>query len=86
MAIAMALFFEPASASGEQDAQDRRLGGYGWNAVGLLAYHFDLIGVPSSAVVGGRGFRQVYQKGRGPDAFRWDVTQFGPMVGLTLFL
>lgn len=57
-------------------------GSYSWNAVGMLGYDFDMFGVPSTAILGFRGFRQFYEKS--DESFTWDITQFGPVLGLNM--
>jgi hypothetical protein len=60
------------------------LGGFGagsdftWNAVGMLGYDFHIRSVASTVVLGARALYQDFEDG----AFRWDVTQYGPLLGL----
>jgi hypothetical protein len=60
------------------------LGGFGagsdftWNAVGMLGYDFHIRSVASTVVLGARALYQDFEDG----AFRWDVTQYGPVLGL----
>jgi hypothetical protein len=61
-------------------------GGFGagsditWNLVGYFGYDFHIGSVSSMAVLGARGFYQDYSDG----SFAWDVTQYGPLLGLAL--
>lgn len=62
-------------------------GGFGagsdftWNALGFLGYDFQLLGVRSTALLGARA---LYQDFDDKPSFGWDVTQYGPLLGLML--
>lgn len=64
------------------------VGGFGvgsdftWNAVGFLGYDFHLLGVRSTAILGGRALHQDFDDDE--PAFGWDVTQYGPMIGMMM--
>lgn len=61
-------------------------GGFGagsdftWQGVGMFGYDFTMFKIPSTAMLGGRALYQDYSS----DGFKWDVTQYGPVLGLGL--
>ncbi len=61
-------------------------GGFGvgsdftWQGVGMFGYDFTMFKVPSTVTLGGRALYQDYSSG----GFKWDVTQYGPVLGLGL--
>ena len=67
------------------------IGGFGagsdfaWSAVGLIGYRFDLFGNDNARVlVGYRALSQDYTDGSGDNKFKWDVTLYGPILGLLI--
>jgi len=67
------------------------VGGFGvgsdftWTAAGLLGYRFGLFGEDNARVVGGyRAIYQDYASGSGDNKFKWDVTMYGPVLGLSI--
>ena len=64
------------------------VGGFGagsdftWNLAGLLGYDFHIGSVPATAIIGAKALYQDFEDGSGPDDFKWDVTQYGPLLGL----
>jgi len=68
------------------------VGGFGvgsdfsWGASGLLGYCFSLFSKENNATfyAGYRALYQDYSDGSGDDKFRWDVTVYGPMLGLAI--
>jgi hypothetical protein len=69
------------------------VGGFGvgsdfaWEASGLLGYRFPLFSKKNNAVVlaGYRALSQDYTDGKGDDKFQWDVTLYGPILGLLIW-
>ena len=65
-------------------------GGFGvgsdftWKLAGLFGYDFHIGSVPSTFVFGYGAMYQDFESGSGPDKFAWDVTQYGPLLGLAL--
>jgi hypothetical protein len=68
------------------------IGGFGvgsdfaWHAWGLLGYRFSLFSKDNNAAVFG-GYRALswdYTDGSGEDKFEWDVTLYGPILGLQI--
>jgi hypothetical protein len=63
-------------------------GGFGagsdftWNAFGAFGYDFHICGVASTVLLGARALYQDFEDDGG--VFRWDVTQYGPLIGLAL--
>jgi len=58
---------------------------FAWDAFGLIGYRFDLFGEDNaSAFAGYRALSQDYTDGSGNDKFEWDVTLYGPIVGLAI--
>jgi hypothetical protein len=56
---------------------------FAWDALGLLGYRFSLFGEDNaSAFAGYRALSQDYSDGSGDDKFEWDVTLYGPVLGL----
>jgi len=67
------------------------IGGFGagsdfaWSAGGLIGYRFDLFGNDNARVlVGYRALSQDYTDGSGDNKFKWDVTLYGPILGLLI--
>jgi len=67
------------------------VGGFGvgsdftWTAAGLLGYRFGLFGEDNARVLGGyRAIYQDYSSGSGDNKFEWDVTMYGPVLGLSI--
>ena len=68
------------------------VGGFGvgsdfaWSASGLLGYRFPLFSKENNAAIyaGYRALYQDYSDGSGDDKFRWDVTLYGPILGLNI--
>jgi hypothetical protein len=62
------------------------IGGFGvgsdfaWQALATVGYRFSLLGADATALVGYRALSQDYTDGR----FRWDMTLYGPVLGVTL--
>ena len=65
-------------------------GGFGagsdftWKLSGLFGYNFHIGSLPSTFVFGYAALYQDFETGSGPDKFAWDITQHGPLLGLTL--
>ena len=68
------------------------IGGFGigsdfvWHAWGLLGYRFSLFSKDNNAAVFG-GYRALswdYTNGNGDDKFKWDVTLYGPILGMQI--
>jgi hypothetical protein len=58
---------------------------FAWDAFGLIGYRFDLFGEKNAkAFAGYRALSQDYTDGSGRDKFQWDVTLYGPIVGLVI--
>ena len=58
---------------------------FAWNALGLLGYRFNLFGEDNAAAFAGyRALSQDYTDGSGGDKFEWDVTLYGPILGLLI--
>ncbi|CAH1657422.1 MULTISPECIES: hypothetical protein [unclassified Chelatococcus] len=49
-----------------------------------LGYRTELLGVPANLRVGYRALYQDYKTNNSPERFAWDVTQHGPVVGVSL--
>ena len=66
-------------------------GGFGagsdwtWNFVGMFGYDFHIKRLPCAVTLGVRGFGQDYESGSGASLFKWDVTQWGPILGFAMF-
>ena len=64
-------------------------GGFGagsdftWNLAGILAYDFHIRSVSTSVLLGARALYQDYDEGSAEGLIRWDVTQYGPLIGLS---
>jgi len=64
------------------------IGGFGvgsdftWQALGLVGYSFNGLGIAWTATAGYRAIYQDYKHGSGSSAFEWDVTMHGPVIGL----
>ena len=58
---------------------------FAWDALGLIGYRFDLFGEKNAqAFAGYRALSQDYTDGSGRDKFQWDVTLYGPILGLAV--
>jgi hypothetical protein len=63
-------------------------GGFGagstftWNLVGMLGYDFAMGSVDTTVLLGMRALSQDFADGSGSNRFKWDVIQYGPLVGL----
>lgn len=65
-------------------------GGFGagseftWNLVGGVGYEWRPKLCRVEAILGARALYQDYQDGSGTGRFEWDITQYGPAIGLAL--
>jgi len=58
---------------------------FAWDAFGLIGYRFNLFGEKNAqAIAGYRALSQDYTDGSGRDKFQWDVTLYGPILGLVI--
>ena len=58
---------------------------FAWDALGLIGYRFSLFGEDNAgAFAGYRALSQDYSDGNGDDKFEWDVTLYGPVLGLVI--
>ena len=58
---------------------------FAWDALGLIGYRFNLFGENNaSEFVGYRALSQDYTDCSGDDKFEWDVTLYGPVLGLVI--
>ncbi len=58
---------------------------FAWDALGLIGYRFSLFGEDNAgAFAGYRALSQDYTDGSGDDKFEWDVTLYGPVLGLVI--
>lgn len=58
---------------------------YSAEGFALAGYRFGLFGDNNARVLAGyRALHQKYEDGSGDDAFKWDVTMHGPIVGLSV--
>jgi hypothetical protein len=58
---------------------------FAWNAFGLIGYRFNLLAEDNArAYAGYRALSQDYRDGSGDDKFEWDVTLYGPVLGLAI--
>jgi len=58
---------------------------FAWDAFGLIGYRFNLFGEKNAqAFAGYRALSQDYTDGSGRDKFQWDVTLYGPILGLVI--
>lgn len=63
-------------------------GGFGagsdftWNLAGILSYDFRAK-VPVTVLLGARALYQDFETGSGSSKLRWDVTQYGPLIGVS---
>lgn len=58
---------------------------FAWDAFGLVGYRFNLFGEDNArAFAGYRALSQDYTDGSGDDKFKWDVTLYGPVLGLVI--
>lgn len=56
---------------------------FAWSAFGLIGFRFGLFGEDNARVFAGyRALSQDYTDGSGSDKFQWDVTLYGPVLGL----
>jgi hypothetical protein len=66
------------------------IGGFGvesdftWSTTAVFGYNFDLFSIPATVLFGYRAYGWDYADGAGQDRFVWDVTQHGPILGLSL--
>jgi hypothetical protein len=66
------------------------IGGFGvesdftWSTTAVFGYNFDLFSTPATVLFGYRAYGWDYADGAGLDRFVWDVTQHGPILGLSL--
>jgi hypothetical protein len=66
------------------------VGGFGiesdftWSATAVFGYDFQLFGMPATAMAGYRAVGWDYSKGSGNDEFSLDLTQHGPILGLSV--
>lgn len=52
---------------------------YSWNVQGYVGYRMTMFGIPTELSLGYRALHQKYEDGD----FEWDVTQHGPILGVT---
>ena len=58
---------------------------FAWDAFGLIGYRFGLFGEKNAqAFAGYRALSQDYTDGSDRDKFQWDVTLYGPVLGLAV--
>ena len=58
---------------------------FAWSAFGLIGCRFNLFGENNARVLAGyRALSQDYTDGSGRDKFQWDVTLYGPILGLLI--
>jgi hypothetical protein len=58
---------------------------FAWDALGLIGYRFDLFGEKNAQAFGGyRALSQDYTDGSGNNKFEWDVTLYGPILGMVI--
>ncbi len=58
---------------------------YSWQAIGVVGYRFGLFGTDNANVLAGyRALHQKFKDGNGRSEFEWDITMYGPVVGLTI--
>jgi len=59
---------------------------FAWNAFGLVGYRFPLFSKENNATVfaGYRALSQDYTDGSGRNKFQWDMTLYGPLLGLRI--
>jgi len=58
---------------------------FAWNTLGLIGYRFSLLGYKNAqAVAGYRALSQDYTDGSGNNKFEWDVTLYGPILGMVV--
>jgi hypothetical protein len=58
---------------------------FAWDAIGLIGYRFSLFAEDNArAFAGYRALSQDYTDGSGDDKFEWDVTLYGPVLGLVI--
>jgi hypothetical protein len=59
---------------------------FAWNALGLIGYCFPMFSKENNATVfaGYRALSQDYTDGSGRNKFQWDMTLYGPLLGLRI--
>ncbi len=59
---------------------------FAWNAFGLIGYCFPMFSKENNATVfaGYRALSQDYTDGSGRNKFQWDMTLYGPLLGLRI--
>ena len=58
---------------------------YSWQALGVVGYRFGLFGTNNANLLAGyKALHQKYSDGNGRNEFDWDVTMYGPVIGLTI--
>lgn len=66
------------------------VGGFGvesdltWSATAVFGFDFELFGIPATVLAGYRAISWDYSEGSGADEFRYDMTQHGPILGMSL--
>ncbi len=67
------------------------IGGFGvgshfaWSAIGLVGYRFNFSkSVTGNVLAGYRALYQNYDTGSGRNQFEWDITMYGPILGLSI--
>lgn len=66
------------------------VGGFGvssditWSTTGVLGYDFHLGRMPATLYVGYRAIGWDYSDGSGTSKFTWDITEHGPLLGLSI--
>ncbi len=66
------------------------IGGFGvgsdftWHVLALVGYNFKLFKADGAALLGYRALYQDFETGSGTDKYAWDVTQHGPIIGLSI--
>ena len=64
------------------------IGGFGlgstftWNVAGMFGYDFAIRSVDMTVLLGMRALSQDFTDGSGSNRFKWDVIQYGPLLGL----
>jgi hypothetical protein len=58
---------------------------FAWDALGLIGYRFNLLGEINAQAFGGyRPLSQDYTGGSGNNKFQWNVTLYGPILGMVI--
>ena len=66
------------------------IGGFGvesdltWSATAVFGYDFELFGIPATVMAGYRAISWDYSEGSGEEEFVFDMTQHGPILGMSL--